>query len=204
MPAFTTNGMTSDYLSSISPGWVVISLGSQRMVLTFLIRFDLLGDAPTIRISILKIFKLLPNYWHMVTATCNTIFKKHLESSSGHSLTFYLNLVKYRFKNMFLKESLTQSSTVIYSKKKLRRIKCEANFVWSDSETVKSLRRRKYDPAIIERTIGLVLDTSTALYKSFRKHCTLTNKAMGTIWRELSNLPQRRQGPDPRPLWLLF
>ena len=31
----------------------------------------------------------------------------------GHTLTCYLNLVKYRFKNMLRKESLTRSSTVI-------------------------------------------------------------------------------------------
>ena len=37
----------------------------------------------------------------------------------------------------------------------------------------------------------------------FLKHCTLTNKAVGTIWRALSKPPQRRQGPDLRPLWLL-
>ena len=36
------------------------------------------------------------------------------------------------------------------------------------------------------------------------KHCTLTNKAVGTIWRALSKPPQRRQGPDLCPLWLLF
>ena len=35
------------------------------------------------------------------------------ESSSGHTLTCCLNLVKYRFKNMLRKESLTRSSTVI-------------------------------------------------------------------------------------------
>ena len=29
------------------------------------------------------------------------------------------------------------------------------------------------------------------------------NKAVGTIWRDLSKPPQRRQGPDPRPSWLL-
>ena len=56
---------------------------------------------------------------------------------------------------------------------------------------------------IIERTIGLVLGPCTALYKPFLKHCTLTNKAVGTIWRALSKPPQRRQGPDLRPLWLL-
>ena len=33
--------------------------------------------------------------------------------------------------------------------------------------------------------------------------CTHTNKALETIWRALSKPPQTRQGPDPRPLWLL-
>ena len=68
---------------------------------------------------------------------------------------------------------------------------------------MKRLRRRQYDPEIIEKTIGLVLGPFTALYRSFLKRCTLTNKAVGTIWRALSKPPQRRQGPDPRPLWLL-
>ena len=68
---------------------------------------------------------------------------------------------------------------------------------------VKRLRRRQYDPLIIERNIGLVLGTSTALYKPFFKQCALTNKAVGTIWRALSKPRQRRQGPDLRPLWLL-
>ena len=86
---------------------------------------------------------------------------------------------------------------------KLRRVKGEANFISSGSKIVKRLRRRQYDPAIIERTIGLVLGPFTALYRSFLKRCTLTNKAVWTIWRALSKPPQRRQGPDPRPLWLL-
>ena len=83
---------------------------------------------------------------------------------------------------------------------KLRRIKWEANFVSSGSKITKRLRRWTYDPVIIERTIGLALGPSTALYRSFLKHCTLTNKAVGTIWRDLSKPPQRRQCPDPRPL----
>ena len=49
---------------------------------------------------------------------------------------------------------------------KLRRVRCEANFVSSGSKIVKRLRRRKYDPLIIENTIGLVLGPSTTLYKS--------------------------------------
>ena len=47
-----------------------------------------------------------------------------------------------------------------------------------------------------------VLGPSTAFYRSFLKYCTLTNKAVGITWRDLSKPPQRRQGPDPHPLWL--
>ena len=36
-------------------------------------------------------------------------------------------------------------------------------------KTVKRLRRRQFDPVIIERTIGLVLGPFTALYRSFLK-----------------------------------
>ena len=46
---------------------------------------------------------------------------------------------------------------------KLRRVKGEANFISLGSKIVKRLRRRQYDPAIIERTIGLVLGPFTAL-----------------------------------------
>ena len=49
------------------------------------------------------------------------------------------------------------------------------------SKIVKRLRRRQYDPLIIETTIGLVLGPCTALCRLFLKHCTLTNKAVGTI-----------------------
>ena len=64
---------------------------------------------------------------------------------------------------------------------KLKRIKSEANFISSGSKILKRIRRRQYDPAIIERTIGLVLGPYKALYRSFLKRCTLTNKAVGTI-----------------------
>ena len=83
----------------------------QRMVLTFLSWLYLLGVALTFRISLPKIFKLLPNYQHRVTDI--TSFEKHSENSSGHTLTCCLNLVKYRFKNMLWKEYLTRSSLVI-------------------------------------------------------------------------------------------
>ena len=64
---------------------------------------------------------------------------------------------------------------------KLRRVKDTPNFISSGWKIVKRLRRRQYDPLTIERTIGLVLGTSSALYGPFLKHCTLTNKAVGTI-----------------------
>ena len=64
---------------------------------------------------------------------------------------------------------------------KLRRVKGEANCISSVSKIVKRLQSRQYDPAIIERTIGLVLGPFTAVYRSFLKRCTLTNKAVGAI-----------------------
>ena len=64
---------------------------------------------------------------------------------------------------------------------KLRRVKDTPNYISSGSKIVKRLRRRQYDPLIIERTIGLVIGPCTALYRPFLKHCTLTNKVVGTI-----------------------
>ena len=86
---------------------------------------------------------------------------------------------------------------------KLRMVKDAPNFIPSGSKIVKHLRWRQYDPLVTERTIGLVLGPSTALYRPLLKHCTLNNKAIRTIWRVLSKPPQRQQGPDIRPLWLL-
>ena len=86
---------------------------------------------------------------------------------------------------------------------KVRRVKETPNFFSSGSKIVKRLRRRQYDPVIIEWTICLVFGPSTTLYEPFLKHCSLTNKAVGTIWRALSKPPQRRQGPDLCLLWLL-
>ena len=86
---------------------------------------------------------------------------------------------------------------------KLRRVNDTPNFISLGSKIVKRFRPLQYDPLIIERTICLVLGPSTDLYEPFRKHCTLINKALGTIWRALSKPPHRRHGPDLRPLWLL-
>ena len=110
---FTTKAMTSDFLLSIPPVWMLMFLDSHRAVFTFLSWLDVLHVALAFRISIRKIFKLLSNYLHRVTDI--TCFEKHLESSSSDTLTYCLNLLKCRFKNMFLKEYLTRSSTVILS-----------------------------------------------------------------------------------------
>ena len=85
IPAFTTNVLTVDFLSSISPGLLLMFLDSHRIVFAFLNWLDLLGFAQAFSISILKIFKLLPNYWHRVTAI--TSCENYLESSAGHTLT---------------------------------------------------------------------------------------------------------------------
>ena len=64
---------------------------------------------------------------------------------------------------------------------KLKSVKCDAIFDSSGSKIIKHFRRRKNDPAIIERTIGLVFGPSTALYRSFLKYFTPIDKAMGTL-----------------------
>ena len=45
VPAFTTNAMTSDYLSLIFPGWVVMLLDSHHTMFTFLSLLNALGVA---------------------------------------------------------------------------------------------------------------------------------------------------------------
>ena len=85
----------------------------------------------------------------------------------------------------------------------LRRVKGVANFISSGTKIVLRHRRRQYGSVIIKRIIHIVLGPSTALHRPFIERCALTNKAVGTMWRVLSKPPQRRQGPEPRPLWLL-
>ena len=86
---------------------------------------------------------------------------------------------------------------------KLRRVRGSTNFIASGTKIVKRIRRRQYDQGIIEKTICLVLGPSTAVYRLFLKHCTLTYKAVGTTWRAFSKPTQMRQGPERCLLWLL-
>ena len=109
--SFSTNAMTLHFHSLISPGWVVMFLDSRRMVFIFCSWFDLLYVVLTSLIFILKIFKVLQNYWQRVTNI--TSFGKRTGRFSGYTQTFCQNLEIYRFKNVFLKESLTRPSTVI-------------------------------------------------------------------------------------------
>ena len=185
IPAFTTNAMTSDFLSLISHGWVVMFPDDHRMVFTFRSWLDLLDDVLAFWIYILKIAKLLQNCLNVVKDI--TSFEKHLESYLDHTPNLCRNLVIIRSKNV--PKGISHPAfygDLVY---KLRRVKYTSNFISSGSKIVKRLRRREYDPLIIERIIGLVLGTSTALHKPFLKHCTLTNKAVGTIWRALSKPP---------------
>ena len=149
--------------------------------------------------TILKIVKSLQNVGHRVTDI--TSFRKHLGSSVGHTLN------SFQFSTISFQDYVSQgiSHQLFYGDLvyKLRRVKGRANFISSGSTIVKRVQRRLYDQAIIERTIGLVLCPFTALYRSFLTRCTLTNKAVGTIWRALFKSPQRCQGPDPRPLLIV-
>ena len=63
---------------------------------------------------------------------------------------------------------------------KLSRVRGSTNCIASGTKIVKHLRRRQYDTGIIEKTECLVLGPSSVMYRLFLKHCTLTNKAMGT------------------------
>ena len=147
------------------------------MVFTFLSWLDLLGVALAFRISILKIFKLLQ-------AAGTGLRMSQASKTFGKFSRSYSDLLS-KFGEVSFQEYVLEgiSHPVFYGDLvyKLRRVKCEANFDSSGSKIVKRLRRRKYDPVIIERTIGIVLGPSTALYRSFLKHCTLANKAVGTI-----------------------
>ena len=75
-----TDAITSDFLLSITPGWVVIFLDSLPILFTFLSLLDLLGFALAFRISNSS------NYFQSTDTGIYiyiTSFEKYLESSSG-------------------------------------------------------------------------------------------------------------------------
>ena len=196
--AFTTNAMTSDFLLLISHGWVVTFPDSHRTVFTFCSWLDLLDvvllDFHSKNLQITS--KLL---------TQGYTYQK-LRKSFGKFFRSYSDLLS-KFGDISFQEYVSKgiSHPVFYGDLiyKLRRVKDTPNFLSSGSKIVKRLRRRQYDPLIIERTIGIVLGPSATLYRPFLERCTLTNNAFGTIWRALPKPHQRRQRSWFRPLWLL-
>ena len=143
----------------------------------------------SICIFILKIFKLLQDYWHRVTDIMS--LEIHFESSSGHTLIFCPNLVKYLSRICFQMDLLPR--LLRWSSRQHKDCKGAVNFVSSGSKIIKRLRRRKCEPMIIERIMGLALAPSTALYRSSLGHYTLNNKVVGTIWSDASKPPKRRR-----------
>ena len=107
-----------------------------------------------------------------------------LRKTFGKVFRSYSELLS-KFRDISFQEYLSKgiSHPVFYGDLvyKLRRVKDAPNFISSGSKIVKRLRRRQYDTVTIERTISFVLGPFTALYRPFLKHCTLTNKAVGTI-----------------------
>ena len=145
-------------------------LDSHRIVFTFPSWLDLLYVAQAFWISILKIF----NYFQ---TTNSGLYISQASKTIGKLFRSYADMLS-KFGDISFQEYVTEGISrpafyddLVY---KLRRVRCEANFVSSGSKIVKRIRRRKYDPLIIKRTIGLVLGHYTAFYRSFIKHCTLT------------------------------
>ena len=238
IPAFTTNAMTSGFLSSISPGLGVMSghlvpspivgiacapIVETRFLEIAMSLFDfsprlplgtfyiLLPRLPSYGVYISQLVRFAKFCTSVSDFNCKNLQRtskfltqsnryKKLRKAFGKFFRSYSDLLSI-FDEISFQEYVTEGIShpvfgdLVY---KLRRVRCEADFCSPGSKIVKRLQRRNYDPLIIERPMGLVLGPSTALYRSFLGHCTLTNKAMGTVWRDLSKPPQRRQGPDPR------
>ena len=165
------------------------------MVLIIFSCLDLLGVVLAFWISIVK---KISNVFETIDTglQISQDSKKFLRSFSELLSKFGEN----RFKNIFLKGSLT--GLLQRSSLQTMRAKGAANYVSSGSKIVKRLQSRKYYPLIINRKIGIALGPSLALNRYFQKHCILTNKAVGTIKWDWSKPSQRRQDPNPRPLWL--
>ena len=83
--------------------------------------------------------KFFRSYSEPLSKFCDISFQEYLSKGISHPV-FYGDLVY-----------------------KLRRVKDTPNFISSGSKIVKRLRRRQYDPVIIETTIGLVLGPCTDL-----------------------------------------
>ena len=121
-------------------------LDSYQMVATFRSKFDLLDVVLAFLISILKIFKSLQ------TIDTDLQISQALEKFGKFFRSYSERLSK--FGAISFQEYVSKGITnpVFYGEivYKLRRAKGEANFISSGSKIVKQLRRRQYDPAIID------------------------------------------------------
>ena len=88
---------------------------------------------------------------------------------------------------------------------KLRRVKGAAHYISSGSKIVQRLWRRQYNPAIIKRTVGLVLSPYIALYRFFPKHCKRVNNffILITCGRRFLNKCNKFQMVEVRYIHLL-
>ena len=87
-----------------------------------------------------------------------TIFEKHLESSLDHTPNWLSKFGDISFQEyIYVIKGISHPvfyGDLVY---KLRRVKNTPNFISSGSKIVKRLRRRQYDPLIIERLYVLCL-----------------------------------------------
>ena len=162
IPAFTTNAMTSDF-SIVNFPWLsgdVPRLPSYGVCISQLVRFVRFCTSVSEFNSKKK--KLLTQGYRYHT----------LRKTFGKFFRSYSDLLS-KFGEISFQEYVTEgiSQPVFYGDLvyKLRRVKCEANFVSSGSKIVKRIRRRKYDPVIIERTIALCAWPFYSLVQIFPK-----------------------------------
>ena len=88
--------------------------------------------------------------YHKLRKTFGKFFRSYSELSKFGDISFKDYLSKGISHPVFYGD-------LVY---KLRRVKYTPNFISSGSKIVKRLRRRQYDPVIIEWTVGLVLGPS--------------------------------------------
>ena len=96
--------------------------------------------------------------YHKLRKTFGKFFRSYSELLSKFGDFSFQEYLSKRISHPFF------HGDIVY---KLRRVKDTPNFISSGLKIVKRLRRLQYDSVIIERTIGLVLDPSTALYRPF-------------------------------------
>ena len=176
MHLFTTNAMTLDFLLLIFPGWVVMFLDSHHTVSTFRRFSKLLTQGyryHKLRRNLWKVLWVI--LWFSVQIWCNIVSRSHVCIKRNHSPALLRWSKEGQRWNEFHIFGLENSETPSTSTWPSDHREDERYYAWPFYSLV---------------------------YRSFLTRCTLTNKAVGTIWRALSQPPQRRQGPDPRPFWL--